>query len=46
MPATTATWGSVKTVAVTLLFTNPLFGQSGQPATTKLTQTISNLIGP
>ena len=45
-PATTATWGSVKTVVVALLFTNPLFGQSGQPATTSLTQTISNLIGP
>ena len=46
MPATTVIWGSVKTVAVTLLFTNPLFGQSGQPATKSLTQTISNLIGP
>lgn len=43
---TTATWDDVKTVVVTFLFTNPLSGQPGQPATTRLTQTISNLVGP
>lgn len=47
-PATTATWGSVKTVVVKLWFNNPLFvsGQTIQPQTVSLTQTISNLIGP
>ena len=43
--ASTATWGNVKTVRVTLSFTNPLSGQ-GQQATTSLTQTISSLTGP
>lgn len=47
-PATTATWGSVKTVVVKLSFSNPLFGpaQPKAPQTVSLTQTISNLIGP
>ena len=44
--ASTATWGTVKTVMVTLLFTNPLSDVVGQPATKSLTQIISNLTGP
>lgn len=43
---TAATWDDVKTVVVTLGFTNPLFSQPGQPANTSLTQVISSLIGP
>lgn len=44
--ASTATWGTVKTVMVTLLFTNPLSDVVGQPATKSLTQIVSNLTGP
>ena len=33
-------WNYVKTVQLTLLFTNPLAGQPGQPATISLSQTI------
>ena len=40
--ASTATWGTVKTVMVTLLFTNPLSDVVGQPATKSLTQIVSN----
>jgi type IV pilus assembly protein PilW len=38
---TTATlWRAVLTIQVTLIFTNPLAGQPGQPATVSLTQTV------
>ncbi len=37
---TAGLWNSVKTAQVTLLFTNALAGQPGQPATVSLTETI------
>jgi type IV pilus assembly protein PilW len=46
LTATQVTPGtSIKTVGVTLLFTNPLAGQPGQPATVSLTQTMPYMIG-
>lgn len=38
-------WGSVKTVKITLIFTNPLAGEANQPATVSITQTIPHAIG-
>ncbi len=38
-------WGSVKTVKITLIFTNPLHGEPGQPATVSISQTIPHVIG-
>jgi type IV pilus assembly protein PilW len=40
-----AAWTTVKTVNTTLIFTNPLNGQPGQPATVSLTQTIPYMNG-
>lgn len=38
-------WAAVKTVSITLQFTNPLAGQPGQPATVAFTRTIPYMDG-
>jgi type IV pilus assembly protein PilW len=42
---TPAQWATVKTVRVTLLFANPLAGQSGQGATVSFSRTMAYLNG-
>lgn len=46
LPATSVTnWALIKTVSITLQFTNPLAGQTGQPATVSFTRTIPYMNG-
>ncbi|MDR3393179.1 MAG: PilW family protein [Sulfuriferula sp.] len=43
--ANTVTWPQVKTVSITLLFNNPLSGQSGQPQTVSFTRVVPYMNG-